>query len=144
MREQATAHAQDAGAKLLSSLQGGADLAAAAAERGIELVSTSLLRRDAEDFQADLLAAVFRTPKPDAGGPVYSSVALSNGGFAVYQVIEVVPGRPEDLPREQRDDGKEFLARQSGQTQAAALVAELRQQADVTVAPDLFEDLDSF
>ena len=144
LREQATAHAQDAGAKVLSSLQGGADLAAAAAERGIELLSTSLLRRDAEDFQADLLAAVFRTPKPDAGGPVYSSVALSNGGFAVYQVVEVVPGRPEDLPREQRDDGKEFLARQSGQTQAAALVAELRQQADVTVAPDLFEDLDSF
>ncbi len=144
LREQATDRAQDASAELLSSLRGGADLAAAAAERGLELTSTGLLRRDADDLPADLLAAVFTTPKPDAGGPVFSSAALSSGGFAVYQVVEVVPGRPEDLPREQRDGSKELLARQSGQTQAAALVAELREQADVTVAPDLFEDPDAF
>ena len=143
-REQTTDRAQDASAELLSSLRGGADLAAAAAERGLELTSTGLLRRDADDLPADLLAAVFTTPKPDAGGPVFSSAALSSGGFAVYQVVEVVPGRPEDLPREQRDGSKELLARQSGQTQAAALVAELREQADVTVAPDLFEDPDAF
>jgi peptidyl-prolyl cis-trans isomerase D len=144
LSEQATVRAQDASAKLLSDLHGGADLATAAAESGIGLVSTGLFRRDAEDLPADLLAAVFTTPKPDAGGPVFSSAALASGGFAVYQVIEVVPGRPEDFPREQRDGRKELLARQSGQTQAAALVAELREQADVKVASDLFEDLDAF
>ena len=70
--------------------------------------------------------------------------SFQRGGFAVYQVVEVVPGRPEDLPRQQRDGSKELLARQSGQTQAAALVAELREQAEVKVAPNLFEDLDAF
>ena len=144
LREQATARAQDASATVLADLQGGASLAAVAAESGLELTSTGLLRRDAEDLPADLLAAVFTTPKPNAGGPVSSSAALSSGGFAVYQVVEVVPGRPEDLPREQRDGSKELLARQSGQTQAAALVAELREQAEVKVAPNLFEDLDAF
>ncbi len=117
---------------------------AAAAERGLELTSTGLLRRDADDLPAALLAAVFTTPKPDAGGPVFSSAALASGGFAVYQVVEVVPGRPEDLPREQRDANKSELANRAGQTQAAALVADLREQADVKVAPDLFDDLDAF
>ena len=144
LSEQATARAQDASAAVLADLQGGADLAAVAAERGLELTSTSLLGRDTEDLPADLLAAVFTTPKPDTGAPVFSSAALSSSGFAIYQVVEVVPGRPEDLPREQRDGSKELLARQAGQTQAAALVTELRERADVTVAPDVFEDLDAF
>lgn len=144
LHEQATARAQDAGAELLSSLHDGADLAAAAAERGIELISTGLVRRDAADLPADLLAAVFRTPKPDAGHTVFSSAAWSSGGFTVYQVVEVEPGRPGDLPREQRDGSKKLLARQSGHTQVAALVAELREQADVEVAAGLFEDLDAF
>ncbi len=144
LREQATARAQDASATVLADLQGGASLAAVAAESGLELTSTGLIRRDAEDLPADLLAAVFTTPKPHAGGPVFSSAALSSGGFAVYQVVEVVPGRPEDLPREQRDANKDELANRAGQTQAAALVAELREQAEVKVAPNLFEDLDAF
>jgi peptidyl-prolyl cis-trans isomerase D len=144
LNKQATERAQDAGAELLSSLQGGAELAATAAEQGIELISTGLLRRDSEDLPADLLAAVFRTPKPDDGHAVFSSAAWSNGGFAVYQVVEVKLGQPEDLSREQRDGSKQLLARQSGQTQATALVAELREQADVEVAAGLFENLDSF
>lgn len=144
LNKQATERAQDAGAELLSSLQGGADLAATAAERGVELINTGLLRRDSADLPADLLAAVFRTPKPDGGHAVFSSAAWPSGGFAVYQVVEVEPGQPEDLSREQRDGSKQLLARQSGQTQAAALVAELREQADVEVAAGLFENLDSF
>ena len=142
--EQASAMTQEAGARLLAELRAGEGLTAAVGRMGLEIVRTSMVGRSSQELPSDLLAATFRAPKPDAELPVYSSVQLANGSFAVYQLVEVVPGRPEDIPREQRDNQKELLARETGQAQAASLVADLRKNADVTVAADLLGQQEIF
>ena len=61
----------------------------------------------------------------------------------MFRIDEVIPGNPDEIPREQRDARKNILARQSGVADVTALAVDLRRDADVMVAPDLFEQQDN-
>ena len=55
----------------------------------------------------------------------------------------MIPGNPDEIPREQRDARKNILARQLGVAEVTALAVDLRKDADVVVAPGLFEQPDN-
>ncbi|MGI9308239.1 MAG: peptidyl-prolyl cis-trans isomerase, partial [Gammaproteobacteria bacterium] len=135
--------AQEAGQTIVEAVSAGTSFAAAAASQGAEIVQSGLLNRGSQDVPPDLLPAIFSAPIDGASsGP--EGLVLSTGGYAVFQVNALNPGRPETVPREQRDQRKRQLAQQSGQVQAAAVTSALRQQASVSLAADLFSEPDAF
>jgi peptidyl-prolyl cis-trans isomerase D len=100
------------------------------------------LARNSEEVPTNLLAAIFRAPRPEGGRSVFDGLALPDGSFGVFRLEQVTPARPEDIPREQRDTRKSVLARQAGVAEVTALAVDLRKEAKVIVAPDLFEQQD--
>jgi hypothetical protein len=91
----------------------------------------------------ELLAAIFRAPQPGDGKPSVQGLALESGAYAVFQVNAVVPGEPEQVPREQRDQRKQILAQRMSVAETEALAGQLRETAKVVVAPDLLKAPDT-
>lgn len=128
------------GEALLRRARAGEDLGALATELGLPLTQPGAITRSAASVPAEVLAAIFRAPRPPQGSPVVRGLALASGGYAVFRLDEVIEGRPEDVPREARDVRKRSLARQVGSLETQALAVDLRGQARVVIPPDLFEE----
>jgi hypothetical protein len=105
---------------------------------GLKLTEAGPLTRRSPAVPPDLLAAVFRAPKPE-GKPVVQGASLAGGAYAVFQIRSVVPGEPELIPQQQRDERKTAFAQRTAASETEALAAHLRESADVVVAPDLFK-----
>lgn len=127
------------GRTVIERLQRGEPIDVIAAEYAFELSSPGPLDRGSAAVDPQLLGAVFRAPKPDGDPPVFQGVSLANGGFAIFRLDSVQPGLPEAIPQQQRDARKQNLATQLGRSAAAAMVTDLRADADVFVAPGLFD-----
>jgi peptidyl-prolyl cis-trans isomerase D len=127
------------GESLLEKVEGGARFAALATEFDFDEPQPQTLNRASNDVPPEVLAAVFRTPRPADGAPTYRGTALANGGFVVFRLDEVAAGRPESIPQQQRDQRKALLAQQAGGNAAVALITDLRAAAKVIIAPGLFD-----
>jgi len=134
----ATTEATSRGGKIVQRAQAGEDLAAVVSSEGLKLTEAGPLTRRSPAVPPDLLAAVFRAPKP-AGKPVVQGASLAGGAYAVFQIRSVVPGEPELIPQQQRDERKIAFAQRTAASETEALAAHLRESADVVVAPDLFK-----
>lgn len=131
--------ARERGAKMLERLEAGESLDAVAGDFDVEVQSPGMLNRNSSDISPELLAGIFRAPRPVGTAPVYREALLADGGYAVFRLDRVEPGRAELVPQDARDQRKQMLARQGGSNEIAALVAELRADAKVIVAPGLFD-----
>lgn len=135
-RERAREIVRDRAVALQASLEDGADFEAAAAEAGAEVTAARTIGRQDENVDPRVLAAVFRAPKPGENRPTIGSTVSEEGDHAVFRLAAVIPGRPEAIPLEQRDAGKEQLTGQAGESDYIALVLELERQADIVIADD--------
>jgi peptidyl-prolyl cis-trans isomerase D len=128
------------GAAIVEQARGGGDLGALLAEAGVTLRSVAEpMGRNSDEVPPEVLAAIFRTPHPGKGAGVIDGAPIPGGGYAVFRVDEVIAGNPEEIPREQRDGRKGLLARQVGMSEVGSLAMDLRRDAKVVVAPNLFE-----
>ena len=91
-----------------------------------------------------LSAAVFAAAKPGENSPTIGSTRNDAGGYTVFSLEAVLPGRPEILPVEQRDAGKVQLTGQTGMGEYGAFVQALRQSAEVIINEDAVAFTDSF
>jgi hypothetical protein len=89
---------------------------------------------------AELMAEVFRAPKPENGETVYVNKLLASGDFTIFRVTDSTPGRPDDFSQQNRDLRKRQLALRLGGGQVNGIVEKLADQATVQIAPDLFEN----
>lgn len=140
----ASTQAREAGAALRERVEAGESLESVAKELGAELLSPGPLQRNSDAVAPDVLAEVFRTVSPAAGEPAFGGVASGDGGYTVFRIDEFLPGRPEDLPRTERDQAKQALAQQTGNAALGALVLDLRAKAKVAVSPDAITDESDF
>ncbi len=132
----AAAAAAFQGAALLEGLQADESLDALSQEQGVESFEEQELRRDSPDFPSELLNAVFSaTP----GHPV-EGLELQDGRYALYEVTESFPGRPELIPRDQRDEAKVQLEDGEGMMEYDAYRASLRDRASVWISPEALGD----
>jgi hypothetical protein len=77
-------------------------------------------------------------PKPAfVAGAGYQGMALGSGGFAVFRVIAVMPGKAELYTLENRDLRKQQLAGRLGSGQTAALVDNLLNDASIRITENL-------
>jgi len=134
----AATEASSRGQTIVQQVRDGKDLSQVLAGLGLKLTEAGPLTRRTPAVHPDLLAAVFRAPRP-TGRPVVQGVSLGGGGYAVFELRSVVPGDPESIPQDQRDQMKQAMARRAASGEAGALAMELRESADVVVAPDLFK-----
>lgn len=131
----AAAAAAAKGAALLERL---ADetLDALSQEQGVEGFEEQEIRRDSAAFPSELLNAIFAaTPGQPAQG-----LQLLDGRYALFEVEAVIPGRPDTIARDQRDQVKAQLENREGTREYDAYRASLRERAKVWISPDALGD----
>jgi hypothetical protein len=79
---------------------------------------------------------VFTAVKPTQDNPTTGSTRNGEGGYTVYSIEAVLPGRPEVVPVEQRDAGKLQLTDQAGIGEFIAFVQSLREGSEVIINED--------
>ena len=122
--------------QLLTALDAGEDFGAAAEAAGATVSSPTLLDRQGGDTDQGIVTQVFMAEKPTQGSPVTGLVANATGGYTVFSLDAVLPGRPESIPVAERDAGKLELAQQAGLSDYFAFVQALYDKADIVVAED--------
>ncbi len=130
--------------QMLAALAAGAEFAAAAQDVGASVAAPVAMSRDAEDVDQAVAVAVFTALKPAEGEPTTGSIRNSQGGFTVFKIDAVIPGRPESIPLAERDAGKLQRADQSGIGDFVAFVQALRAAADVDINEDALAAQDLF
>ncbi|MEX0706997.1 MAG: SurA N-terminal domain-containing protein [Woeseia sp.] len=121
----------DRTSELQAALRDGAEFESAAETASADDVTTLTIGRQDPSSDAALSAAVFELNKPAGDDRPTGSTRTDDGDFAVFQLVNVRPGRPEAIPVAERDEGKANLAAQAGSADYAAMVLELERRADV-------------
>ncbi|MDJ0712172.1 MAG: SurA N-terminal domain-containing protein [Woeseiaceae bacterium] len=131
---------------MIEALEAGAEFAGAAAQVGASAGDPVLLSRDADASTTDqfVSVAIFTAVKPTQDNPTRGSTRNGVGGYTVYSVEAVIPGRPETIPLEQRDAGKMQLTDQTGLGDFVAFVQALREDAEVIINEDALAANESF
>lgn len=130
--------------EMLAVLEGGAGFAEAAEQVGATAGEPVLMNRDAQESDQFVSVAVFTAVKPTQDRPTRGSTRNGAGGYTVYSVEAVLPGRPEAIPIEQRDAGKAQLTDQSGFGDFVAFVQQLREDAEVIINEDVVAASETF
>ena len=95
--------------RLLAAVDGGEEFRGAAEAAGAEVSPPTLLTRQQEDVDQAVAAQVFLAAKPTIDSPVRGMVANVEGGYTVFSLDAVLPGRPESIPLAERDAGPQGL-----------------------------------
>lgn len=130
--------------EMLAALEAGTEFAAAAESIGATASTPTIMTRDAEGVDQFISVAVFTAVKPTQGKSTTGSTRNGVGGFTVYSVDAVMPGRPEAIPMAERDAGKLQLADQSGLGEFVAFVQALRADAEIVINEDVLAAQDLF
>ena len=123
--------------ELMASLAAGEEFGPAAEAAGATVSAPRLVSRQDPETDQAVLAAVFRARKPDESGPITDQVPNSTGGYTVFSLEAVLPGRPESIPLADRDAGKVQLAQQAGNADYTAFVQALYEDADIVINQDI-------
>ncbi len=126
--------------ELLAALDAGEDFGAAAEAAGATVTPPVLLNRQGGETDQAIVTQVFMADKPTQDSPVTGLVANSSGGYTVFNLDAVLPGRPESIPVAERDAGKLELAQQAGLSDYFAFVQALYDKADIVIAEDVLAD----
>lgn len=122
--------------EMLAALAAGTDFGEAAEAVGATPGEPVLMSRSDQEIDQFVSVAVFTAVKPSQDEPTTGSTRNNDGGFTVYSIEAVLPGRPEALPLEQRDAGKMQLTDQAGIGEFIAFVQALRENAEIIVNED--------
>lgn len=130
--------------QLLAALDRGEEFGVAAEAAGATVSPPLLMSRQDNQTDPSVVSQVFMSKKPERNSPVTGQVPNAAGGYTVFSLEAVLPGRPESIPLADRDAGKLELAQQAGVSDYLAFVQALYDKADVTVAQDALAAEDLF
>ena len=129
---------------MLDALNAGEEFAAAAESVGAAAMSPSIMTRNAQDADQSIAVAIFTALKPTEDNPTRGSTPNDAGGYTVFRLDAVIPGRPESIPLAERDAGKNQLVDQYGVNDFIAFIQALRTNAEVIINQDVLAAQDSF
>jgi peptidyl-prolyl cis-trans isomerase D len=124
-------------AQLLQALEAGEDFKTASESIGATVSGPRLIARQDSEMDQGVKAQVFLSQKPAQDAPVRGQVANQGGGYTVFSIEAVLPGRPESIPTLERFEGKERLTQQAGGAAYVAFVQSLYENADIVINEDL-------
>ena len=104
-------------------------------------ITTSNLVTDRQNTDVDPMinSAIFQVKRPIDEQLSVGTTTAQNGNVVLFNVIEILPGRPEMIPLAERDAGKLQLSRRSGVSDFAAFVSELEKAVDIVRSQDVLE-----
>ena len=123
--------------QMLDAVRAGEEFAAAATIVGAEAAAPTIYSRNAADADQFIAVAIFTAIKPTQDNPTLGSTRNGLGGYTVYSLDAVMPGRPESIPLADRDAGKNQLVDQYGVGDFVAFVQALRADAEVIINEDV-------
>ena len=124
-------------AQLLQALDAGEEFKTASESIGATVSGPRLVARQDTEMDQGVKAQVFLSQKPAQDAPVRGQVANQGGGYTVFSIEAVLPGRPETIPTPDRFEGKKRLTQQAGGAAYVALVQSLYENADIVINEDL-------
>ena len=135
--EQAEVIVFDRASQLMQALDSGEQFGPAAEAAGAVVSAPTLISRQNTDIDQAVLTQVFLSRKPAQDAPVRGQVGNVDGGYTIFSLDAVLPGRPESIPLADRDAGKARLALQAGGADYVAFVQSLYEQADIVVNQEI-------
>ena len=104
-------------------------------------ITTSNLVTDRQNTDVDPMinSAIFQVKRPIDDQLSVGTTTAQNGNVVLFNVIEILPGRPEMIPLAERDAGKLQLSSRSGVSDFAAFVSELQKAVDIVRSQDVLE-----
>ena len=130
--------------QLMQALDSTAEFGVTAESLGATVSGPRLIARQDAEMDQRVKAQVFQSRKPGQGASVRGQVANEGGGYTVFSLEAVLPGRPESIPLPERDAGKERLAQQAGGAAYVAFVQSLYEEADIVINEDIVAGSDTF
>jgi len=130
--------------QLLTALDAGDEFGPAAEAAGATVSAPMLVSRQDTEVDQAVLAEIFMSKKPTQTSLVTGQVANVGGGYTVFRLAAVMPGRPESIPLADRDAGKLELAQQAGTSDYYAFVQALYDNADIVISQDALAAQDLF
>jgi peptidyl-prolyl cis-trans isomerase D len=120
---------------LLTRIEEGQSLSDAAKSAGLS-VSKATAKRIGETLPAPLSQAVFKAPIPggDKKGGL-GRVEMENGDQIVFNLLEVKEGATASVDPKELEMARDYMARNAGQGEFVAFLAQLRAQSDVYIKP---------
>lgn len=131
--------------QLMQALENGEEFDASTEAAGGIASAPALVGRQGSELDRTVVAEIFLASKPMQDAPVRGMVANEAGGYTVFNLQAVLPGRPDSIPQADRFAGKEQLSRQAGGADYLAFAQNLYDHADIAVnesvvaAPDLLQ-----
>lgn len=130
--------------QMLDALAAGDDFATAAETIAAPVAAATVMTRNAEGLDQYVAVAVFTAVKPIQDEATIGSTRNSAGGYTVFSLDAVIPGRPEAIPLADRDAGKVQLVDRYGLGDFFAFVQVLRANAEVIISDDALAAQDVF
>ena len=127
---------------MIAALEAGTEFAAAAEAAGAVGGDPVVMSRGDQQADQFLSVAVFTAEKPTQDNPTVGRTRNGEGGYTVYSIQAVIPGRPEAIPVDQRDAGKLQLTDQAGRGEMNAFIQELRNTAEIIINEDVLAATD--
>jgi peptidyl-prolyl cis-trans isomerase D len=136
LRVEAQRLAEAASAEFLSQVAQAEDVEALAQEYGGTWTAAAWIERTDGAVPTQVLAAAFRSAKPEAGAVIRESVPLASGDQAVMLLSAVEAGSVDTIPREERNLQNTQLAEQASIIELTGYATEVRNDATVRI-PDI-------
>ncbi len=128
--------AEARGKEILTSLNAGeTTLDAIAATEKTVIDRTELVLRNAREPSPEIVSAAFSMQAPNEGETAYEGHATRNGDYVIIALQQVKDGNLSELPEAARKQAWNSLSRLQGETELAAVMNVLRQQAVIYIPP---------
>lgn len=133
---------EDRSRRLREALEEGRDFEEMAFELEASYTPDLVVGRTDTEVDTAVLDEIFRAKKPSPGHSRIGSTVTTVGDYAVFLVHNVIPGRPETIPLEERDQRKESLRNAAGAANYNAFLNELSRTANIERNEDALAEPD--
>ena len=126
--------AEASGKEILGRLKAGeATLDTIAEAEKLTTNRTELILRNASEPAPEIVSAAFSLQPPGEGETVYDGRSTRSGDYVIIALQQVKEGNLSELPETARQQAWGALSRLQGETEMAAVLAELKEQAVILI-----------
>lgn len=117
----------------LESVRQGKLLDELAKQQGWTVRKMAAVRRESTDVPREIIEAVFRLPRPEAGKTVWRLIPLTSQEQAIVGLTGVTEGEIKSVEAQELEKTRDFLSRVQGQGQFTSLLEQLWQDGNVNI-----------
>jgi peptidyl-prolyl cis-trans isomerase D len=136
-KSESTSAAKSAADDAVKRLQAGAGWDEVVKSLDVKVAPAAFIGRSDPQLPAQVRQAAFAAPRP-AGKPIYSAIALDNGGAAVLAITSIKPGTAGANPQNDEQLIGQYMGRDREGDMRAYLL-ELQRRATVKTNPTVFQ-----